>query len=123
MSSNEFLTAGISIIVIFCLMLYSIFGAIIEKKKPILGHEAAFIIIIGLLISVIVFYIDDERLSAIETFDDEFFFFICLPPIVFASGFNMQRQQFFNNINYVLLFGIVTTFVCFGLFSGLSMAI
>lgn len=50
-------------------------------------------------------------------FSDETFFFFCLPPIVFASGFNMQRGNFFANFNMVMLFGVIGTFVAFASFS------
>lgn len=50
-------------------------------------------------------------------FDDDLFFYICLPPIVFASGFNMHKGDFFSNIDSVLLFGLVGTLVCFTFFS------
>ena len=40
-------------------------------------------------------------------FDDNLFFYFILPPIVFASGFNMYRKKFFANIANILLFGVV----------------
>jgi len=42
---------------------------------------------------------------------------------VFASGFNMQRGDFFGNIRNILLFGVFGTFVAFGSFSGLTIAL
>ena len=36
---------------------------------------------------------------------------------MFASGFNMYRNKFFQNINNVVLFGVFSTFVCFMMFS------
>lgn len=50
-------------------------------------------------------------------FSDNAFFFVCLPPIVFASGFNMQRGNFFANFKNISIFGIFGTFVAFGSFS------
>ena len=52
---------------------------------------------------------------------DTFFYFL-LPPIVFASGFNMQRGNFFANIKNVMLFGVFGTFVAFFSFSSMTMA-
>ena len=51
------------------------------------------------------------------SFNDNLFFYVCLPPIVFASGFNMKRKKFFENIGYIMLFGLVGTFICFTMFS------
>jgi len=50
-------------------------------------------------------------------FDDNLFFYVILPPIVFASGFNMHRGDFFNNIFMVFIFGVCGTLVCFTVFS------
>lgn len=60
---------------------------------------------------------DYKGVAELLKFDDNTFFFVCLPPIVFASGFNMQRGNFFANIKNILLFGMVTTFLCFFIFS------
>jgi NhaP-type Na+/H+ or K+/H+ antiporter len=54
------------------------------------------------------------------SFNEQLFFYICLPPIVFASGFNMQRKDFFGNFRNVILFGIIGTFIAFFVFSGLT---
>ena len=53
-------------------------------------------------------------------FDDEAFFYFLLPPIVFASGFNMQRANFFKNFKTVMLFGVLGTFVAFFSFSAMT---
>lgn len=63
---------------------------------------------------------DNEELIRLLKFDDNTFFFVCLPPIVFASGFNMQRKNFFANIKNILLFGILGTFVAFFSFSAMT---
>lgn len=46
-------------------------------------------------------------------FSDDLFFYFCLPPIVFASGFNMQRKKFFENIRNIMIFGLFGTFIAF----------
>jgi len=50
-------------------------------------------------------------------FDHNLFFYVCLPPIVFASGFNMHRGDFFANLKIVLVFGVLGTMVSFSLFA------
>jgi len=54
------------------------------------------------------------------TFSDDLFFYFCLPPIVFASGFNMQRKKFFENIRNIILFGLVGTIIAFISFTGFT---
>jgi sodium/hydrogen exchanger 8 len=53
-------------------------------------------------------------------FSDITFFYFCLPPIVFASGFNMQKGAFFANFKNILLFGVLGTFIAFGSFTGMT---
>ena len=53
-------------------------------------------------------------------FSDDLFFYFCLPPIVFASGFNMQRKKFFANIKNIVLFGLIGTIIAFVSFSGMT---
>ena len=52
-------------------------------------------------------------------FNDNFFFYFCLPPLVFASGFNMQRKKFFENITNIMILGVFGTVTSFLLFSGM----
>ena len=53
-------------------------------------------------------------------FNDNLFFYFCLPPLVFASGFNMHRKKFFECINNIMLFGIIGTITSFTIFSCLA---
>lgn len=43
------------------------------------------------------------------TFDPNFFFYFCLPPIIFAAGYNMKRKKFFENFTNILIFGLLGT--------------
>mmetsp|Transcript_9362 Transcript_9362/g.14207 ORF Transcript_9362/g.14207 Transcript_9362/m.14207 type:complete len:224 (+) Transcript_9362:58-729(+) len=102
------------------LMLYMSLGAMIEKYHLSFGHEASFVIIIGMIISFIQWQNDNSDLVQLLQFSDNTFFYFCLPPIVFASGFNMQRGNFFANIKTIMLFGILGTFVAFFSFSAMT---
>jgi NhaP-type Na+/H+ or K+/H+ antiporter len=86
-----------------------ILGSIVEKYHFVIGHEASFLILLGILISLINFEIGHQELIDIMQFDEKFFFYFCLPPIVFASGYNMKRQKFFENFRNILLFGLFGT--------------
>jgi solute carrier family 9 (sodium/hydrogen exchanger), member 6/7 len=73
---------------------------------------------IGLSISGYELLIKGNReFSKMMSFNDNLFFYAVLPPIVFASGFNMMRNKFFANIQNVLLFGVIGTFIAFFSFS------
>ena len=40
-----------------------------------------------------------------------------LPFILYTSGYNMRRRRFFEDINNITMFGVLSTVVCFILLS------
>jgi len=92
--SEETFVSGASIVIFLMLLVYVNMGALIESKKPPFGHETGVVIILGMIISLIGTAIIDDFGTAFR-FNDDIFFYVCLPPIVFAAGFNMRRKKFF----------------------------
>jgi sodium/hydrogen exchanger-like protein 6/7 len=105
-------------VIFVMLMIYVIVGSFMEHKHSPFGHETGVALVAGLIISAIVHYAINKDFDL--TFDSEIFFYVCLPPIIFAAGFNMRRRRFFENIGYILLFGIFGTIITFFVFAGLS---
>jgi NhaP-type Na+/H+ or K+/H+ antiporter len=110
----------IDVMIIFVmLMIYIILGTFMEFKNVSFGHETGVALAMGLAISAIIhFAVNNKSLEL--NFDGDIFFYVCLPPIIFASGFNMRRRRFFENIGYVLTFGIFGTILTFFVFTGLT---
>ena len=50
-------------------------------------------------------------LERVARFDGEFFFRFLLPPIIFESGYNMQRRKFFQNLGAICIFAFIGTTV------------
>ena len=112
------------IIVIFAmLMIFMLFEAYKHKSGLKFGHEASLVCVIGVAISALYMNYGSKEFASIMEFDDDLFFYFVLPPIVFASGFNMYRQKFFSNIKNILLFGLLGTFVTFATFTGFTMLV
>ena len=111
------------IIVIFAmLMMFMLYEAYKHKNHWRFGHEASFVVIVGVLISGL--YTTREggqEFSEIMAFNDDLFFYFVLPPIIFAAGYNMYRNKFFANIANIGLFGVLGTFLTFGCFAGITM--
>ena len=107
MSESIFSQGAIVIFVMF--ILYMVMGSLIEKHHCIVGHEASYIILIGISLSFAAWWTGHDEFNRIMTFDENFFFYFCLPPIVFASGYNMKRKKFFENIKNILIFGLFGT--------------
>lgn len=60
--------------------------------------------------------------TEIEAFNPNFFFLVLLPPIIFESGYNLHKGNFFANIVPILLYAIVGTAIS-ALIIGLSLYI
>ena len=101
-------------------MIYMGFEAFKHKHNISFGHEASLVTLVGFIISYIFLATGTKEFHQIMKFNDDLFFYVCLPPIVFASGFNMQRKKFFANFTNIVLFGVVGTFIAFSVFSGLT---
>lgn len=106
------------------LLIHMFFGALIEHRQPMFGHETAFVIIISLAISGI-YYLINKDFEIIDTlkFDKNIFFLFLIPLIIFASGYNMRRKKFFSNFGYISIFGILGTVVTFFVYFGLTYAV
>lgn len=74
------------IIVIFAmLMMFMLFEAFKHKNHWKFGHEASFVVVVGIIISG--FYTTKEgsaEFADVMEFNDDLFFYFVLPPIIFA---------------------------------------
>lgn len=106
-----------AIIIMMVLFVYMFLGSILEKYQCKVGHEAGLVILFGMCVSLLALWSGHSDINKIMTFDENFFFYFCLPPIVFASGYNMKRKKFFENFGNILLFGLFGTVLQFTIFS------
>ena len=117
MSESE--VAEGALIIFAMLIIYVVGGSYMEHRHAPFGHETGVMLIIGIGISAIL-WATGVSLSHDFMFNGSIFFYVCLPPIIFASGFNMRRKRFFANIGYILLFGILGTILSFTIYSSLT---
>lgn len=54
------------------------------------------------------------------SFNEEIFFYGLLPPMIFAGGYNLKKQNFGKNFKYILLFGLLGTIAAFGIIFSLT---
>ena len=81
------------LIVLLLLMFYSVLSAYIEIRRPLVGHEAAVIILVGVAVSYVLEFVLPQAIDFLTLFDS-MFFDTCLPLIIFSKGFNMKRKRF-----------------------------
>jgi sodium/hydrogen exchanger-like protein 6/7/sodium/hydrogen exchanger 8 len=106
-------------ITVFLLLtfLFFIFMSLIEKYKPKVGHETGITILLGMGASYLFWlYYGNERQRGFQ-FSANVFFEFFLPPVIFNSGYNLRKKQFFYNLGNILIFGLLVTFTCFAIYS------
>jgi len=64
----------------------------------------------GLFIGGILSNFSEDEIDFLD-FNSEIFYYVLLPPIIFEAGFTLKRKQFFKNINTIMLFAVVGTFI------------
>ena len=90
-----------------------------ETKHFLVGHETGVIIIIGIIVSTLMEIWTGDN-SSIISWRNEIFFDLLLPLIIFATGYNMRREKFFENILNIIKFGVLGTVITFIIYSSLT---
>jgi len=109
----------------FLMIGYMLISSFKSSRGISYGHEASYITAIGFLISCVVYYssIDSQSFHEHLKFNDNVLFYVCIPPIVFASGYNMRRKRFFQNFKNIMIFGVFGTLVTYIFFASLTMLV
>ncbi|KAI1297202.1 Sodium/hydrogen exchanger 8 [Halotydeus destructor] len=74
--------------------------------------ESLSVVFLGAMIGLITKLISNQHLGdwkREETFNPTTFFLILLPPIIYESGYNLHKGNFFQNIGSILVFAILGT--------------
>ena len=71
--------------------------------------ESLTIVFLGGFIGAIIKLLANEELKKVESFSPTTFFLVFLPPIIFESGYNLHKGNFFANIGSILIFAIIGT--------------
>ena len=98
------------ILLITIMIIYVTCGTYLEKKKCGFGHETGVVILLGLAVGAILHLCGDNIATE---FNPVVLFDFGLPFILYSAGFNMRRRRFFDDINNITMFGILSTVVCF----------
>jgi NhaP-type Na+/H+ or K+/H+ antiporter len=100
------------LIVVFLLMLASIAGQFLKKSGHKYLQESGLTVIIGMVAGFafkmmnVSFY-----LSSLTAHFSGIFVILLLPPIIFESGYNMNKKYFMKNAGSILMYSFLGTFI------------
>lgn len=108
-------TVYIAYIILLSIMLvYVVVGTCMERRKCAFGHETGVVILLGIAVGAILQYAGDDISTE---FNPVVLFDFGLPFILYAAGYNMRRRRFYDDINNITMFGVLSTVVCFVILS------
>lgn len=98
----------IEVVLIIILLIAYIFTAqLIEHNKIDFLHESGIAILLGAISGIIFLFVGSTPIK----FSGEGFFYFVLPPIIFGAGYTLKEKNFFKNIGYITLFGLLGTLI------------
>merc|ERR1719471_2861092 len=71
--------------------------------------ESLAIVFLGAVLGLLMTALPEAETKRVEAFSPTMFFLILLPPIIFESGYNLNKGNFFQNIGSILVFAILGT--------------
>lgn len=95
------------VLIIILLIVYIFIAQLIEEQKIDFLHESGIAILLGAISGIIFLFVGSSPIS----FSGEGFFYFVLPPIIFGAGYTLKRKNFFKNIGYITLFGVIGTLI------------
>ena len=100
------------LIILFLLMLSIMGGHFLKKIRHKYLQESGLTTLIGAAAGLILKFMDIEAYTTnLSNHFVRLFMILLLPPIIFESGFNMQKKPFFKNIGSIMVYSFLGTFI------------
>jgi len=100
------------LVLLMILFLGMVGGYFLKKNKVQFLQEAGLATLLGILFGGILEYLGEgSELQPVTRLNVEFFLLFLLPPIIFESGYNMDKDAFFANFGPICSFAFLGTFI------------
>ncbi|CAD8056382.1 unnamed protein product [Paramecium primaurelia] len=95
------------------IIIYIMIGEYFKSIHFHLIHETSFGIIIGMLMGLLLKWMDENAYAQFFSLNATIFFYLLLPLIIFSGGYNLKKKQFLKNFKYIVSFGFLSTLLNF----------
>jgi len=92
-------------VLILCIFLIHVLLQIKFHYLP----ESLAIVFLGAVVGMFMMALPEAETKRMESFSPTMFFLVLLPPIIFESGYNLHKGNFFQNIGSIMVFAIFGT--------------
>lgn len=106
---DAILDSIVMLLLVALMIIGYLIGIVLRQFHSKYLHETAVLVLLGLLTGCLAFIVDSARLQWVASFDPDLFFIVLLPPILFESGYNMNKYVFFSNIVSTITFAVIGT--------------
>jgi solute carrier family 9 (sodium/hydrogen exchanger), member 8 len=97
---------------LFLLMLSITFGHFLKKSGHKYLQESGLTVLLGVFAGLLLKLLHvEEYMTKLSNHFGNLFMILLLPPIIFESGYNMQKKNFFKNIGTVMAYSFLGTFI------------
>lgn len=111
-SSQKEISSSWALFILILLLILALFCSYLLQTRRVQAiHETVISIFAGMVVGLCLRITSGESIQNIVSFDYQIFFNLLLPPIILASGYELNQRNFFRNIGTILTFAFVGTFI------------
>lgn len=100
------------LIILFLLMLSIMGGHFLKKIRHKYLQESGLTTLIGVCAGLLLRFLNIEiYITNLSNHFVRLFMLILLPPIIYESGYNMQKKPFFKNLGSIMMYSFLGTFI------------
>ena len=108
---TDSISGGI-LVLLLILFLAIIGGNALRQKGVNWLQEAGLATLLGIFFGLILEILGETpQIKSVTMLNSEFILYVLLPPIIFQSGYNIDKQVFFGNFGAIITYSFIGTLI------------